>query len=168
MSSRSDRRGHVWPNSAAHEVYSEYLRLRAQFLEAYEQWQLLRAREWLYSNPASKRCGESLLPRDMGAITKRASEHVARFYGRTSEIEKQPWGTKIRCALNAREASPVMLKKAFARMCDRTLRQMRNPDLRGAGYVLEPEVEGGVIDLVAIVTDETAARKIASAVTPES
>jgi hypothetical protein len=100
------------------------------------------------------------LPASGTLVSKRSGESM-RFYGRTSEIRKERWGTKIRCALNCAEASPKKLRQAFAKMYDRTLRQMRNPDLKSAGYVLEPEVKGGMIDLVAIVTDETAARKIA-------
>jgi hypothetical protein len=94
-------------------------------------------------------------------MRKRLGETM-RFYGRTSEISKQRGGTRIRCALNCREASLKKLRQAFGKMHSHQLRQMQNADLRSAGIVLGTEVDpDGNVDLLAVVTDPTAARKVA-------
>ena len=85
-----------------------------------------------------------------------------QIYGRVSEIIREQWGTRIRVALNS-AVSPKLLKAAFAKIGRVQLRQMQNAALRAAGFVLEPEISAtGEIDLCAVITDETAARKVAS------
>jgi hypothetical protein len=99
------------------------------------------------------------LPHTAELLSKRSG--AMRFYGRTSEVERQRGGTKIRCALNCREASPAKLRKAFKRVHDVQLRQMRNSDLKTAGIVLEADVlADGTVDLLCVVTDPTAALKV--------
>jgi hypothetical protein len=93
-------------------------------------------------------------------IMKRSTT-VTHFYGRTSEIEKQQWGTKIRVALNCREASASWLRKAFSKVHKAQLRQMRNADLKAAGIVLDAQIsDDGIVDLVGVVTDPIAAQKV--------
>jgi hypothetical protein len=93
-------------------------------------------------------------------IMKRSNQ-VTHFYGRTSEIIKERWGTQIRVALNCREASASWLRKAFSRVHKVQLRQMRNADLKAAGIVLDAQVsDDGIVDLVGVVTDPVAAEKV--------
>jgi hypothetical protein len=97
-------------------------------------------------------------------ITKRSNPSM-HFYGRCTEIIKERWGTRIRVALNCREASPAALRKAFARVDKVTLRQMRNVDLRPGGCILSATVgDDSVVELSAVVVDPDAARKVAERV----
>lgn len=92
---------------------------------------------------------------------RKRSGQAMQFYGRTSEIEAQRWGTKIRCSLDCRGASIPQLKKAFDRIDNVQLRQMQNAQLRAAGIVLEAIVSAdGWVDLVAVVTDPVAMKKV--------
>ena len=93
-------------------------------------------------------------------ITKGSSENM-RFYGRTSEIVRERWGTKIHCAVNCRAVSPVKLRQAFTKMHKLQLRQMHNADLKAAGIVLDAEVsDDGIVDLRCVVTDPIAMTKV--------
>src|SRR5262245_30205946 len=59
------------------------------------------------SQPTDTVLGERIgLPHTGELISKRSSQTM-RVYGRVSQIEKQRWGSKIRCALNCREVSPL-------------------------------------------------------------
>jgi hypothetical protein len=83
------------------------------------------------------------------------------YYGRVSEIVSRPSGTTIRCALDCRGAPVVRLKKAFDQIENVQLRQMQNAQLRAAGAILKTVVSAdGWVDLVAVVTDPVAAKKI--------
>jgi hypothetical protein len=86
-----------------------------------------------------------------------------QIYGRVSEIIPEKWGTKIRLALNSAGVSPRRLRAAFAKVGRIQLRQMQNAALKAAGFVFEPTItQSGEIDLCAVITDPTAAAKVAS------
>jgi hypothetical protein len=96
-----------------------------------------------------------------GELLHKASRAM-RFYGRTSEVERKPRGTRVRVALNCRDATPAKLRRAFAKVDKLQLRQMRNADLKTAGLVLDADVnDDGIVDLACIVYDPTAALKVA-------
>jgi hypothetical protein len=95
-------------------------------------------------------------------ITKRASGPM-HFFGRISEINKKPWGVHARFAINCREASPPALRAAFDKVARTQVRQMRNSDLRAAGFVLDATVDDdAVVDLVAVISDPIACTKVAA------
>ena len=124
-----------------------------------------RARFWATSlralEPLPDQQHDTAINTDGVTITKRSNQPM-RFYGRTSEIERQRWGTRIRCALNCRQASPAALTKAFGKLARQQLRQMQNPDLKAAGAVIGADVNAdGTVDLVCMVTDPVAQTKVA-------
>jgi hypothetical protein len=174
MSSASDRRGNrtganlirQWEIADAYaernrriaEAMAEAARLhggRAALEERkYEFW--VSALEHLHPVP-----GQATDTALTDVIIMKRSNTVTHFYGRTSEIIKERWGTKIRVALNCREASASWLRKAFAKVHKIQLRQMRNADLKAAGIVLDAQVsDDGIVDLVGVVTDPIAAEKV--------
>jgi hypothetical protein len=65
-----------------------------------------------------------------GTIISKRSSTPMHFYGRTSDIQRQPYGLVVVATVNCREASAAVLNKAFGRLHRVQLRQMRNPDLR--------------------------------------
>jgi hypothetical protein len=106
------------------------------------------------------------LPHTGELLNKRSSQPM-QIYGRVSEIIREKWGTKIRVALSSSGISPKLLKAAFAKVGRVQLRQMQNAALKAAGFVLDPEItKTGEIDLPAVITDDTAAQKIATRTTP--
>jgi hypothetical protein len=178
MSGRADRKA----NSAWHPARNaEMLQLiidaqRHREAEAAQRVRDVRAdlaaamREWFAHvelprlRPGKDQLSDTVLGERIGlphtAELWHKASRVMRFYGRTSEIENERWGAKIRCSMNCRELSAAKLRKAFERVRDTQLRQMRNPDLKAAGFVLSAAVRGdGFVDLTAVVTDATAAMK---------
>ena len=135
-----------------------------------------RMREWfagpelerlqpLRNQPMDSVLGERVgLPHTGELLNKRSGANM-QIYGRVSEIIREQWGTRIRVALSSAGVSAKLLKAAFARVGRIQLKQMQNPAIRSAGFVLEPQIsKTGEIDLCAVITDATAAQKVATRV----
>ena len=171
MSDPSDRRkaNRAWHPDRTMEMlglierFRHYERIVASYPDPVGELARIKADFWVAARGAldclpvqrGQQCGTRLGKRS--ALGGRRMQ----FYGRTSEIEAQRWGTKIRVALNCREASPALLRKAFEQVDRVQLRQMKNADLKAAGIVLSAEVTAdGLVDLVGVVTDPVAMTKV--------
>jgi hypothetical protein len=124
-------------------------------------------RQWFADNlhtmePAPNQRPDSHIEPYIGLVSlAKRSTAPMHLYGRTSEITKCPAGTLVRVAINAREAPPAILRKAFARLRKTQLRQMRNPGMRAAGIVTEASVgDDGIVELEALVSNPVAAAKV--------
>jgi hypothetical protein len=168
MSNWCDRKraGRAWHPSrtvemlALIEQFREYERILSGYPDPGGDVARLKAEFWASTSRALD-CVPVKPGQQCGTRLGKRSNQAMRIYGRISDIEKQQWGTKVRCALNCDGMDVFKLRKAVERMHNRQLGQMTNPDLRSAGLVLRAEVAGdGLIDLVAVVTDPVAMTKV--------
>jgi hypothetical protein len=184
MSKPTDRRADRlrWAKGREAELIELVLRIRAEHAandtardprrdmeRAKLEWaarQNTQTRQWLADylkrvDPEPGQRADTLLGTKLGL--KKRSNQPMQIYGRVSEIIPEKWGTKIRVALNSTGISPRRLKAAFAKVGRIQLRQMQNAALKAAGFVFEPTItQSGEIDLCALITDPTAAQKVAS------
>jgi hypothetical protein len=98
------------------------------------------------------------------SLAKRSIEPM-RFYARTHRLERRTGHLLGEAIINCGAVSPPQLRRAFAKAGKLQLKQMRNPDLRPAGFILDSTVgDDGVVNLRFVVGDEAACAKLASKV----
>jgi hypothetical protein len=94
---------------------------------------------------------------------KKGSTEVARFYARTHSLRRQGAAVIATAYVNCNALAAGRLRKAFARAGKISLRQMRDPDTRAAGHLVDHGVvDDSVVRLRLFVSDATAITKLAS------
>jgi hypothetical protein len=164
VSGPNNRRGgdRVWCNPSLWVVLEDNRRLEAAIAAVYREFSMLQARAWLLAPPApDQQCGTSLLP--PGTVITKRSTGVARFYARTHRLERRTGHLLGEALVNCNTVPPPALRRAFEKVGRLQLRQMRNPDLRGAGFILDSDVsDDGIASVRFVVTDEAAMQKLAT------
>jgi hypothetical protein len=97
-----------------------------------------------------------------GCVISKGSD-VTRFYARTHSLTRRNGHLLAAVEVNCGTLPTTTVRKAFQKAGRVSLRQMRDPDTRPAGFLLHNDVSiDGVARLVLVVTDEAACKKLAT------